>query len=103
MYAPAYLPQGAVVTKVTAYVYDNDDSCASPNISVRLRRVELASGSYYEMSLVSTSGASGSVQTIVDDSVSYATIDNINYAYFVFVYICSDAHHLNGVAISYVD
>ncbi|NMC16027.1 MAG: hypothetical protein GYA40_05210 [Chloroflexi bacterium] len=83
--APVYLPDGAVVNKVTFFYYDGT---ASYHTSAYLTRTMLSGQIGNDMATIYSSGSGygyGSDTTIVDP-----TIDNQNYAYFVDIFIPGD-------------
>lgn len=96
--AGVHLPDGAVVTEINGYVYDNDAS----DIIVRLYRSN-HSGGYNTMADVTSSGASTSVRTFTDNSIDYATIDNEDYYYYARVGLNSgdSNHRLYQIRIKY--
>ncbi len=79
MYAPVQLPNGAVVTLVELFCWDND---ATYNVSADLmRQIASSSTSGVISSTAPTSGASSAVQTL---SMSpNTTIDNAAYNYYL--------------------
>ena len=84
--APVYLPDGAVVTNLDAYVVDED---ATYNISLaQLWRststVGTAYGNATTMAQTSaTTGSNSNIQLLSDNSVNTPVIDNQNYLYYV--------------------
>lgn len=100
MVAPVHLPDGAIVTRFTAYYYDNSSSY---NMTVTLYRQAMTS-SYSQLAEVSTSGYSTLYRNATDTSISNATINNGSYAYHVKAY-CNPWHgsniRLKGARISY--
>jgi hypothetical protein len=104
MVAPVYLPNGAVVRKVVAYVYDNNDSCDSPDIEVVVAQHDLAETNVtLIITSAQTTGASGAVQEISGHLTISPPIDNINFAYWVTVTLCSTSHNFHSVAIYYTE
>lgn len=82
--APVVLPNGATVTRLRVWYYDN----ANSDMSVRLRRASLSStGAYLDMAGLVTTGASSGVQWGEDTSMAYAAIDNTAFAYYVYVFL----------------
>ncbi|MCB0480833.1 MAG: hypothetical protein KDC83_05340 [Flavobacteriales bacterium] len=75
--APVHLPHGATVTEVSALVYDANSTY---NAQVRLVNQLHASGFMAEMSNASSVGNSGN-QTLVDNTIANATIDNSSKVY----------------------
>jgi hypothetical protein len=71
------LPDGVTITNVTGYWYDAD---ASEDIYCRLAR--MANRALNEMADVSSSGSAGYSST-VDTTVSFSTVDNSLYEYFL--------------------
>ena len=81
--APLYLPQGATLTSMAAYVYDND---ASFNVLVYLYPKELGTTTTATQSAqVMSTGQSTALQVLVDTTISPAVIDNENYTYHLAV------------------
>ncbi len=76
-YAPVQLPHGATVTKMTWYWSDTSIYGGT----AALRR-GTNTGSYLLMAEVQTSGSGGNGSSY-DGSISYATIDNQNYTYYL--------------------
>ena len=97
--AAVHLPQGAVVTRLTAYF--NDDS--SSNLSISLGYLVLNGSGYVIMAQVASSGTPG-LSSATDTSINFATINNSAYAYHVRAY-CSawDGANLRirGAVIAY--
>ncbi len=88
-YASVHLPDGAVVTEVSAYIVDNDASDIGVNLHGRDH-----SGLAAVMAWVTSSGASSDVRTITDNTISNATINNADYCYCAKVVLASgDANH----------
>ena len=82
--APVALPNGATVTRLRVWYYDN----AASDMSVRLRRASLSStGAYLDLASVLPTGASTGVHWGEDTSIAYAAIDNTTYAYYVYVFL----------------
>jgi len=80
--ASVNLPNGAVVTGVTTYYYDNDDT--GKWIEVQLLRDTLSTASQNGMTDTGAlgSGTPGNTSS-TDNSVDYATIDNDTYSYHI--------------------
>ncbi|WP_457675268.1 hypothetical protein [Thiolapillus sp.] len=107
--APVTLPDGASVTRLTFYWADGSNNDGD----VALLRITLADGSSQTMATASSTGGSSSAtgQTIaegssVDDTISYSTIDNANYQYYLdFRPMGNDGNGystwLKGVVITY--
>jgi hypothetical protein len=77
--APVQLPQGATVTKVTAYWADYS---SDQEANVFLNRVSHGDVTDETLAWMESSGSSGDGSS-EDTSISYATIDNSLYAYYV--------------------
>lgn len=94
------LPQGATVVGFDAFVVDNS---AAADLTIILYRRLFTSG-YSAMASFTSSGASASVVTLSDNTISAPTIDNDNYFYTIWVY-CDDWQgtlaHIKGVRIRY--
>jgi len=78
-YAPVQLPHGATVTGMTWYWYDTS---VTTNGAAYLRRGSLTGGLQNAMAQVNTSGSGGD-SSGSDTIISYATIDNSQYTYYV--------------------
>ncbi len=105
LFAPVNLPDGATITKVTAYFVDNS---ASKDVRIELNRNGVSSLSYSAsdfISEISSSGASSSVQAIDDETITSGLIDNSNYFYLARVYLPTGWDGLNilikGMVITY--
>jgi hypothetical protein len=86
MVAPVDLPQGAVVTKLTYFYYDNSPSEGMFH-EAWLRRQYLPNDlplSTMAQIPFGVSGDSSTMQSISDTTISNATIDNQNYMYMVY-------------------
>lgn len=91
--APAQLPQGATVTKVTFHWADGSidaDGYAT------LYQIDLA-GSESIMTNVPTSSSSGTASSSNVTSINNASIDNSRYAYYVWLYLPIN----NGIGSAY--
>ena len=98
--APVHLPHGAKVTKIKVYFWDNVD--LDNNLTVRLYRNNMKMHEEL-MAKVTTEGANDSWRVGEDSSILYATIDNSQYAYRLYVNfgINSSDLRLGGVVIEY--
>jgi hypothetical protein len=96
--AGIHLPDGAVITEVNVYVRDSD----AQDIDFTLFRFTHTGGGASIMASGVSSGASGN-QTITDDSIDYATIDNENHYYTVETLLRSENsdHRVHQVRIKY--
>ena len=76
------MPEGAIITNLEGWVYDND---ASALVRVKIRRQQNGSSDDEPVATVQTALATGfsSVQ-FLSTSLSH-TVDNQNYAYFVWI------------------
>jgi hypothetical protein len=100
MVAPVHLPHGAIVTRFTAYFYDNS---SAENMTATLYRQGMTS-SYGVLGQVYSSGSSTSYQSALDTTIGYATVDNINYGYHVSAYCnpwVGSALKIKGAVIQY--
>lgn len=97
-----YLPDNAVVTEITVWVYDNDQSGDIQFVCSRTPLQEMNNVQEYLTSM-NTSGSSGSVQELTDSSIDYAIIDNVNYKYYlgIFLPVPNNTHSLVGARIKY--
>ena len=76
------LPDGAIVTEIEGWIYDN---LSTNPVRVQLMRQQLGSGSLLTMASVesATATASTTIQQLTDVSISSSTIDNSTYSYFL--------------------
>lgn len=79
--APVHLPQGAKVSKMTFYWYNNRGEFGL-EAKAHLQRTKLGQGNYEDMAYAAGKLPAGYGATI-DDSIDHATIDNTQYAYWV--------------------
>ena len=95
------LPDGAVVTKLTGYFYDNDGG--SNTINAALARNSLAGSTDILASVWSTGTASPGYENVVGTSILYATVDNDNYSYYLYSFLSSSSTNLRikGYKIEY--
>jgi hypothetical protein len=86
------LPNGAIITNVTAKV---TDMVTDGYVFVWLRRYPLTGG-YEEMAYMETTkeGTPGDV-VLYDDTISYASVDNQNYIYSLTVWFAYNTVFLN--------
>ncbi|MBN2206433.1 MAG: hypothetical protein JW742_03425 [Candidatus Aminicenantes bacterium] len=80
--APVYLPQGAVIKKVTFYFTDNDPA-ASGKIDFSLNRQKLSTGGLAPIATASTgaSATSASRKSIDAAKVVVGKVDNLKFSY----------------------
>jgi hypothetical protein len=95
--APVYLPNGVVVTSVWASLYDN----APGSVMVRMRRVDVSSGTSNVMASLGTESDSTAIQQRSDSSIGDAQIDYPSYAYYLTVCLNYAGHRLYSVRIYY--
>ena len=76
--APINLPHGATITKFEGYFMDN----TANNATFRLR-IGNTSGGSSTVANMQTSGASTDVRKFVDNTISSATVDNVNSFYYL--------------------
>ena len=76
--APVFLPQGAVVTKLTFFGFRDD---ALSTIALQLQRRKI--GEAEEVMGIVTADWTGGEGSGYDDTIDYAKIDNENYAYWL--------------------
>jgi hypothetical protein len=82
--APLHLPQGAVIESFTAYAYDQDQ-VNDMEVIFGCSRSELTTTNFEAIVSafpVSTSGASGDIQSETRSSVIYPNVDNDTYSYW---------------------
>ena len=97
--APAHLPDGATVAWFYASFYKN----AGGNVYVNLRRVNRSTGGTNLMAQVLFDTNSGNIQSEVDGSIDYATVDYPTYAYYVHTCFTETAHRLYSIRIYYTE
>ncbi len=97
--AGVHLPDGAVVTEIMAYIKDDD----ATDITIYLNRLTPHTGASSVMAGVSSSGASSDFRTITDNTISIATINNVDYCYYAQVLLKSgdNKHRLCQFRIKY--
>ncbi len=96
--APVYLPDGATVTKMTAYFKDT----SSDDMTVYFHRLSHTAGNFINLAQVSSSGTSG-YYSKTDTTISSPTIDNVGGGYAIYAYSAgwSSSLKLMGVEITY--
>ena len=108
LYAPVYLPDGAIVTEFSVRYYDNS---VDEELWVRLHLVSKANweydGFYMVIEEFNTHGefASPDIQSAVFTDINYSTIDNRDYSYGIHLSWgpgSSGAIHFHGCRITYV-
>jgi hypothetical protein len=99
--APVYLPDGATIDSVYAYLYDND---SSRNAYIDVRRVRNLTGVQTTMASVSTSayGNSTSIRYLGDFTVVEPVVDDL-YSYYVTTCFLSTNVRLYAVRIFYTE
>lgn len=101
--APVKLPDGAVVTELEAWLFDNN-ATASRFARINLYRSEIGViTTNTNMAQVETPSESASVQALNDNTIFFGIIDNANYTYRV-MYTANDNAsdlQLHGVRITY--
>jgi hypothetical protein len=79
-----HLPDGATATEFRVYYYDNTPG---PDLDVEAYLFSRGNYDTYSVTMASvstsTSGISSSIQTSYDDTITSATIDNINTQYSI--------------------
>lgn len=104
LFAPVYLPDGAQVTSLEAYVIDPTDACSQGQIRVYLERTSNTGAiDPTAMALVRSEHNSLDVQPLEDDTIAAGSVDNDNYHYYLHASLCSTLHYLLAVRIHYVD
>ncbi len=80
LHVPINLPNGAVVTKLTVFIRDNNDT---ENINVYLIRTELATSAINYLGSVHSSGLASSTdrRILKDSTINYAVVKNHRYTY----------------------
>jgi hypothetical protein len=91
IYCPVYLPQGATITEFRTYLYDNN-----PTYNIELesmlnkRSINIIAPYNMADEWLNTTGSGTSIWTTIDNTIQYATIDNENNQYYI--YVNSDAN-----------
>ncbi|SMD36940.1 hypothetical protein SAMN04488029_3153 [Reichenbachiella faecimaris] len=101
--APIKLPDGAIVTELEAWLFDNN-ATASRFARVNLYRSDIGViATNSNMAQVETTAESASVQELNDNTIFFGTIDNDNYTYRILYTSNDDASdlQLHGVRITY--
>ncbi len=75
-----YLPHGAVITEMQAWVRD---IVTNGRITLTMKRRSLSDGSVVPMAFVGTDLPTGTTGILTDDTIDHATVDNSAYAYFL--------------------
>jgi hypothetical protein len=96
--APVYLPQGAVVTKLVVFGYDN---LAGELYSVTLAKHVFTTNSEVVMAETVSADNPTNPQKNVDTTITDATITNNQATYFLTVYITEPGLEVQGVKIVY--
>jgi hypothetical protein len=97
---PVNLPQGAIVTEFRTYTYDNN---ATYNVelisSLYTQTLTLGVWDLMAKEWLNTSGSSYNIQPTIDTTIQYATIDNSNNQYWI--YINFDANTNNNINLRF--
>jgi hypothetical protein len=105
MVAPVYLPDGATVRGLRAYIYDNTDSCGSnrEDVDIFLVETNLVEGTASTIAITTSSGADGFVDYEPTHTLyaGNATINNGSNMYWLQMRICSPSHRVNAVVIEF--
>ena len=80
--APVNLPDGAIITRLRAFVTDT----AAGDISIRLRRSTHGASSGTTIAIVESLGTPGGVIELVDDAVTLPIVSNGDYSYYLRAY-----------------
>jgi hypothetical protein len=83
-----HLPHKAVVTRVRFTLYDSYDGQVNNCALVRVALETTPAGLYWVLAAIGPTTNVG-VQRLSDTTINYATIDNMNYGYFLQCYIDS--------------
>lgn len=81
MVAGLHLPDGATITKFTAYVDDNDTG----DLSFRISRLLHGGNGFSTIANVNSTGAPG-IASYTDNTISNGVVNNQSYSYHVRVY-----------------
>lgn len=96
--APVSLPNGATITKLVAYYYDN----AASDLHVAMAHIALDGSGTANMATVNPGGQPGYTH-VETTSISYATVDQQNYSYVVQVTLPATFNvRLVGIRIDYM-
>ena len=98
--APVYLPRIGTIYQVWATVYDND---ADHDIWLNLYRVDNYSGAVISMAELISSGASTSLSSINDYTISQGAINYPQYSYYLGTCLASSLLRLYNVRVWYSD
>ena len=88
VYAPVYLPNGAIVKEFVVYCTDNDDRDEA-SITAILGRNKHEDQSGDNLAAVSTRFLASSPErrVLIDDNIDFTQVDNRMYSYFLFLEI----------------
>ncbi len=102
VYAPVFLPQGATVTKLTAY-WEDADSDPDYDLRIFLTMKDMDTFASIDMARVDSFGAAVGIRSSETSSITNPVIDNGNFFYFLWVDIPANAGagKLRGVRIEY--
>jgi len=99
--APVQLPHGATVTRMTYYFYDH---VVGDDTNTTLYRSTYTTGAATAMASASSSGTPGS-SSAFDDMIDHATVDNMQYGYYLWLDLSAGGHGTSlmayGVVIEY--
>ncbi|MFQ6083217.1 MAG: hypothetical protein ACE5WD_07655 [Candidatus Aminicenantia bacterium] len=100
-YAPVHLPQNAKVTSVTLYYWDDD----AGYVQLYFFKENMYNANLYTLCSYSTTGATNAWRYTKISPISYNTINNGGYTYFIRIYLSSSTAgsglRLHGVKILY--
>jgi hypothetical protein len=94
--APVQLPHGSTVTKLSFYWWDD----SSEDGSCSLYRTALAD-TEWEMAIAQTSGAAPAENSSEDTIIDYASVDNSQYAYYLWLALPDSGVIAYGAVIEY--
>jgi len=105
---PVNLPDGANITEITTYYYDNLEYDMQLNISLRKRLYDFAGYSEVAQQNIVTTGQSTTVQSKTTQSISGGVVSNSGYSYWLVVQIqyynqmhTSEKRYFYGVKVVY--
>ena len=100
MKAPAYLPDGATITELKAFLRDNNDTA---DVTLNLARTSNTLVSPAQtLATVNSTGSGTAVQTPSDNTVASPLVDLRGYSYYVTTCLMNGNTGLYAVSISYL-
>ena len=98
-YAPVHLPHGAQITSIVVRYYDN----STGHVLVRMRRRNMYNNTSQNMCDWSSPGTSPDWQGHKIAGLTYWTVDNSGYGYYIWIYFSENTSNLmvEGIRINY--